>query len=276
MKPRSASTHLSMPGPSTSEAEASVSEPLLSWGSSVNVNEDLRRSIRTEIEEIDASIDDLQGNIKNEDRASAQLAKDFSHARAEMAELRRSAADRLDGETMKDQVRTRLKASLRSELMSPTSVVSSGSATPLETTNDPSQEGNESDASRKDKPPSTTGGAYLQQRATELKELACSIAAEKEALLQSKAEKNDHECQTNAVLGRIETGKLVDELTASQRESAVRVEEYGNEERHKRGTKEAVQKVRAQSGHYAQQIADQVRIESNPSVEILDCIMQPY
>lgn len=259
MKPRSALMHSSMSAPSASE-ETSVSEPLLSWGSSVNVNEDLRRSIRKEIEDVDESIDTLQSNIKNEDRTSTQLAKDFAHARTEMVQLRRGAADKLDGETMKDQVRHRLKASLRSELMSPTSVVSSSHST-LESS---SQEGKETDASGKDKPPATLG-AYLQQRANELKVLASFIAKEKEFLMQSKAEKDDLEHQTETILGRIEAGKLLEELEASKKESAYRSEEYDKEERHKRATKEAVQKVRAQSGHYAQQIADQVSIVSSSS-----------
>jgi len=242
------SANPSMNAPSASE-EASVSEPLLSWGSSVNVNEDLRRSIRTEIENIDANIDTLQSHIKNEDRTSAQLAKDFAHARAEMVQLRRSAADELDNATIKEQVRNRLKASLRSELMSPTSVVSSDPM--LESTNDPSREGETTKAP-------TTTSAYLEQRAAEVKELAGSIAREKESLMKSKAEKDELERQTQVILDRIKKDKLVEELEAAKKETAFRAEELEKEERRKRSTKEAVQKVRTQCGHHAQQIADQV------------------
>ena len=251
MKPRSAATYPSMNAPAASE-EASVSEPLLSWGSSVTVNEDLRRTIRSEIAEIETSIESLQGQIKNEDRISAQLAKDFSHARAEMAELRRSAADELGSAIMKDQVRTRLKSSLRSELMSPTTVISLDSIAP-KASNDASQE----EDNAVDKAPATTA-EYLEQRAAEVKELAASIAKEKESLMESKAEKDDLDRQTQIILDRIKNDKLEEELEAAKKETAFRAEELEREEHRKRSTKEAVQKVRAECGHYAQQIADQV------------------
>ena len=151
MKSRFAATRPTMNAPTPSE-DASVSEPLISWGSSVNVNEDLRRSIRSEIEALDADIDTIQGNIKNEDRISAQLAKDFAHSHAEMVQLRRSAADELDSAMMREQVRTRLKASLRSELMSPTSVVvvvsPSNDDDSMNTTNDSSPNENETNSNK--------------------------------------------------------------------------------------------------------------------------------
>lgn len=235
--------------------DASVSEPLISWGSSVNVNEDLRRSIRAEIDTVDASIDTLQSHIKNEDRTSAHLAKDFAHARAEMVELRRSAADELDSATMKDQVRQRLKSSLR-ELMSPTSVVSS-SDNAMDTTND--AEGQVTDDTAKSKPPATTR-AYLKERAAELKELATSIAKDKEEMMEFQAKKDEYECQTQAIHARIVAGKLEEELAAAKKETALRREERDNEERRKRNLKEAVQQKRAECAHYAQQIGDQVCI----------------
>lgn len=265
---RTTATRPTMNAPAVSE-DSCVSEPLISWGSSVNVNEDLRRSIRAEIETIDGSIDTLQGHIKNEDRTSAQLAKDFAHARAEMVELRRSAADELDSATMKDQVRTRLKASLRSELTSPTSVISSSDS--MDTTSDSSMEGNDTaDDAGKSKPPATTND-YLKQRAADLKGLATSIAKLKEDLMEKKSKKDDLDRQTQAILARIEAGKLEEQLEAAKKETALRDEELDKEEHYKRSTKEAVQKVRAECGHYAQQIADKVGTVSNECEYLYYC-----
>ena len=244
-----------MPPPAAPTEETSVSDPfILSWGSSVNVCEDLRRSIRTEIENvIDTSIVSLQGSIKNEDRTATQLAKDLSHARAEMLELRRSANDELDGAVMKDQVRTRLRASLKAELLTPMLDTNNPASSP---STDPSKEGDTMDG----RPPFTIA-SYIQQRASELKEHACSVAAEKASLVQWKATKNDLENETHSILERIESDRLVDELAAKEKETAFRTEEHENESRRKRATKVMVQQKRAQCGQYAQQIADYVSIQ---------------
>lgn len=250
MKPRSTSSYQSSVPPPAPTEETSVSDPfILSWGSSVNVCEDLRRSIRTEIEDvIDTSIMNLQGSIKNEDRTATQLAKDLSHARAEMLELRRSANDELDGAVMKDQVRTRLKASLKAELMTPVL-----DADPTSPPPELSDEGSTTNG----RPPFTIA-SYIQQRASEHKEHACAVAAEKESLVQWKAAKDDFESETHSIHGRIESDRLVDEMATKEKETAFRTEEHENEARRKRATKVRVQQKRAQCGQYAQQIADYV------------------
>lgn len=256
MKPRSASTRPPMNTASDSEAESSFSEGVLSWGSSVNVNEDHNRAVKKEIEGIDATNDTLQANIKNEDRTSTQLAKDFSHARAEMVQLHRAAADEHDSATLKNQVRARLKAALRSELMSPASVVSMDYSAP-ELANEQDQVDN---AVEKDKAASPSTAAFLEQRVVELHDLGVAFTKEKEALLDLKAEKVELQRQSRAIRGRIESDKLVEELEAARKDTASTMQDKVAEERRKRNTKEAVQKVRVQCGHHAQQIADQARI----------------
>ena len=65
--------------------DPSSTDPMyLSWGSSVNVCDELRRSIRSEIEEIDGSITTLQTNVKNESRSKTQVSKDLSLTRSEI------------------------------------------------------------------------------------------------------------------------------------------------------------------------------------------------
>lgn len=255
MKSRFAAARPPMNAPTSSE-DVSVSDPLISWGSSVHVNEDLRRSIRSEIESLDADIDTLQGNIKNEDRISAQLAKDFAHSRVEMVQLRRSAADELDSAMMREQVRTRLKASLRSELMSPTSVVAvvspSQNDNSVNATNDSSQNENATN-----KPPLTTHD-YLKEREADLKELATSIAKDKAQVMDKKAQMADLDRQTDAIYARIKSQELEQELEAAKNETALRRQELAEEERLKRTTKEKIQKVRSESAHYAVQIGENV------------------
>jgi chromosome segregation ATPase len=222
------------------------------------VNEDLRRSIRSEIESLDADIDTLQGNIKNEDRISAQLAKDFAHSRVEMVQLRRSAADELDSAMMREQVRTRLKASLRSELMSPTSVVAvvspSQNDNSVNATNDSSQNENATN-----KPPLTTHD-YLKEREADLKELATSIAKDKAQVMDKKAQMADLDRQTDAIYARIKSQELEQELEAAKNETALRRQELAEEERLKRTTKEKIQKVRSESAHYAVQIGENAKL----------------
>jgi hypothetical protein len=234
------------------------------------VNEDLRRSIRSEIESLDADIDTLQGNIKNEDRISAQLAKDFAHSRVEMVQLRRSAADELDSAMMREQVRTRLKASLRSELMSPTSVVAvvspSQNDNSVNATNDSSQNENATN-----KPPLTTHD-YLKEREADLKELATSIAKDKAQVMDKKAQMADLDRQTDAIYARIKSQELEQELEAAKNETALRRQELAEEERLKRTTKEKIQKVRSESAHYAVQIGENVCTIQYYSV-VLDCFM---
>lgn len=232
-----------------------MSDPMiLSWGAGVNICEDLRRSIRTEIDDsIDPSIMNLHGNVKNEDRTSTQLAKDLSHARAEMLELRRSADDELDGAKMKDQVRTRLKATLKAELMTPMIDVNSSP--------DTSEESDNMDGSL----PSTIS-AYLKQRASELKERASKAVVERESLVQIRATRDALEGETQSVLGRIESDRLLDQVAAEKKEVALHSEEFENETRRKRSTKGAVQQKRAECGQHAQQIADRVSTYIEPCI----------
>jgi chromosome segregation ATPase len=89
----------------------------LDWGSSVNVNEDLRRSIQSEINSLDQEIRDLDQSISKEERISSQLRKDYSHAQAELINLRRGASDEKENAGMNEQIQIRLGESLQKELV---------------------------------------------------------------------------------------------------------------------------------------------------------------
>lgn len=89
----------------------------LDWGSSVNVNEDLRRSIQSEINSLDQEIRHLDNSISKEEKISSQLRKDYSHAQAELINLRRGACDEKDNAAMNEQIQMRLGESLQKELV---------------------------------------------------------------------------------------------------------------------------------------------------------------
>jgi hypothetical protein len=105
----------------------------LDWGSSVNVNEDLRRSIQSEINSLDQEIRHLDNSISKEEKISSQLRKDYSHAQAELINLRRGACDEKDNAAMNEQIQMRLAESLQKELVEVLSKSSSRPAIPPST-----------------------------------------------------------------------------------------------------------------------------------------------
>ena len=99
---------------------------------------------------------------------------------------------------------------------------------------------------------------YLKKREADFKELATSIAKDKEEIMEKKAQTADLDRQTDAIHARIKSQKLEQELEAAKKETALRRQELAEEERLKRTTKEQIQKVRSESAHYATQISENV------------------
>ncbi len=97
---------------------STTDEPFfLDWGSSVNVNDDLRHTIQSEIETIHIDITNLNNNIKQEQRTSSQLSRDYSHAQSELIHLSRGANDERDNAIMNEEILSRLKSSSLKEVI---------------------------------------------------------------------------------------------------------------------------------------------------------------
>lgn len=126
-------------GPNNHSITATGTDDSESWimdfGMSANVNDDLRRTIRAEIEDIDASIQQIQVGIQNEQRTAEQLAKDASHAHAEMASHQRGAAELMDSASMNEHIRLNLEKTLQDDLIQPLSEKFTNASTSKENVN---------------------------------------------------------------------------------------------------------------------------------------------
>ena len=240
-------------------AVGSTDSMLLSWGSSVNVCEDSRRTIRQEVDRIDSDIANLHGKTKSEDRVSSQVIKDLSHARAEMYNYRRGAADILDNATMNDQVRARLMESLKADLLIPLRKTSMSSDK-----NHSSSEDIPLDLSINQQ--STNAMSFLEKRmymdilqaATEKMKNVREIKCQKHTLLE----------KMNKIHSRMLQDNLENNCAESKQIMSNQAIETENEERRMRTIKIAVHEGRNKCGSHAQDIADRVGLQ-NAEVNIL-------
>jgi len=96
------------------EDTAAGASVFLDWGSSVNINEDLRRTIQSEITVIDSDIRTLDTSIKTEQKTASQLTRDFSHAQAELIRLSRGAEEERSNAFMNEEILGRMSAEVDS------------------------------------------------------------------------------------------------------------------------------------------------------------------
>eukprot|EP00978_Attheya_sp_CCMP212_P001672 scaffold3445_cov57-Attheya_sp.AAC.4 len=252
-----------MSNPTTPVARNSSPDDLfVSFGSSVNVSEDLRRSIRTEIEEIDASIGSLQSNVQNEQRNQNQLTKDLSHAKSEISNLRRGASDELDSATMNQQVRNRLAETLKVELVSaivsPTSsceAISESDSDTEEKMDDSIAEGQGAHSKRK----SVSLKSYLGTNFSEVKRLTYKIREDQKEGDTAEKETRSIEDEHANVVNRMARNNSENLLGIAEKEVQSRKKEQDAEAHRKRSTQEVIQRARQRCGQYAQQIADRTK-----------------
>lgn len=243
--------------------DAAASDPfILDWGSSVNVNEDLRRSIRVEIEEIETDIKTLQSTVKAEEKISNHLTKDFAHARAELMNLSRGAVDDCDNSIMNEQIQMRLRDSLMMEVVSvitpPTSpdnaLPSNNNVTYNEDTESPTavitvqQESSSSDHSNE-----RHFGRYLSKCAVEVKSLSTSMEKKKVGLEEDKSKLASIQYNINNIMNQVDgdqktRNKWSENVDKKRRELDV-------EKQRIRCVKDAIQRARKMNGHHAQRIA---------------------
>lgn len=227
---------------------------LFSWGSSVNVCEDSRRSIRQELDRMENDIVNLIGKTKSEDRVLAQINKDFSHARTEMSNYRRGAADVLDSDRMNDQVRARLMESLKADLLNPLRKHSIKSKTHDSSA---TEDGVENAANQQ----SSSVMAFLEQRGSDLLELVQSGMNRKREVHDMKTKKNALLEAMAVIRNAIDQDKLFEGIAMSGKTLSDRTIELENEQLRMRNTKIAVHEARTKCGFYAQDIADRVSFE---------------
>ena len=219
----------------------------------MNVCEDSRRAIRQEIDQIDNSIANLHGKVKSEERASSQVLKDLSHARAEMSNYRRGAADVLDNASMNDQLRARLMEALKSDLLNPLRKPSANS----NTISSISETNGDSDLMNQ---PPTHVMSFVEQRdadVVEMVQLAMKKKAEVQAIKSKKLALVEDMNRINRIIAQndLVSGSAMSSMEMSNQENVL------DENKHqKRTIKIAVHEARTKCGIHAQDIADRVSL----------------
>ncbi len=241
--------------------DAAASDPFfLDWGSSVNVNEDLRRTIRTEIEGIDSDIKTLQSNVRQEEKISAQLTKDFAHARAELVNLSRGATDDRDNSIMNEQIQLRLRDSLMTEVVSVITPTTSPEKKSQPTTANSFEEDEQMSPVGIQHSEDNTNerhlGKYLSKRAAEVKSLTTSMQEKKSSLEDYKSKLATIQYEIDTVVNQLGRDQKTQNTWSDDADEKRR--EFDVEKQRIRCVKDAIQRARKLNGQHAQRLANEV------------------
>ncbi len=240
---------------STNNDIASSSFPNeLDFGASVDIQDEMCRTIKSECDEIDRFASTAQTAVKNEERTLHQLSKDYSCAKNEMASLRRDGGDILDEETMTDDIRRGFKEQFESEVVPHVTA-----------SNNHEEDGDDAALVSEDEGTNNeehhrvyAHGKFLARKNSELKAKKASMVATAQEIKSGFKNIQAVDDEAANILQMIETrgldaAKGQGERTIAQLQREVEVENQRN-----RGVKEAIQAARANSGVNAQTIAEKV------------------
>ena len=248
-----------------------ASDPfLLDWGSSLHVNEDLRRSIQSEISSIDKTNASLDKSIRTEQKIAAQSRRDFSYAQAELIQLNRSAGDEEDNAVVNEQIQHRLSDTLRKEIvdvLSPVERREKGEGVDAVgggDGGDPMEVDRSSDTSATDAHTHThvhtdtdngasreVGVTEVAKRAQEIQALKAAIQTKKESLENFKAKEAELKYLLESTAARL-AREQKNETTWKHDVEVKRKENDSEKERYRCG-KEALYRARKNTGEYTQQ-----------------------
>lgn len=231
----------------------------LNFGSSSNVCDQLRHSIRQEVTEIDASIIKIEEESRKEERTSQEMAKSIVHARKEMYNLRRFAHDMVESTNMNETLRVRMMEDLQTELVRPYLLKREGDKNAVEKLME------DGDA---DDPSSPTCVTFLEDRQAKIHLLLTTHSKSKADALAIFEAKRELEDAKSSIERRMVTEKLEEKVKLAQIEIKELSTVLENEQRRLRISKEAVHEARTQSGKHAQEIANYVSAspKNEPSV----------
>jgi ElaB/YqjD/DUF883 family membrane-anchored ribosome-binding protein len=244
--------------PSTSIRTEDISSDVLDFGTSVNVNEDLRHSIKNEIIELDTSVGTHKIAIKSEERVFGQVKLDLSHAFAEMGNLSRGAADQLDKAGVHESIATRLEETFKVELVQSTAGSGAGAGassdgTVLVEEKENAQEAAEKSLKNKNKEVIRIKTEFLKNIGVIYRQtiqFVDTAAVDLEAL----------EDETIMIVDRIDSEKLEGIIDMGGKETEIRKKDVENELQRMRAMKAALQQTRTRCGTHAQHVADHVRL----------------
>ena len=230
----------------------------LDFGASVDIQDEMCRTIKAECDEIDRSASIAQTAVKNEERTLNQLSKDYGCAKNEMASLRRDGGDILDEETMTDDIRRGFKEQFEKEVL------------PHVTASNNDNDGGDDDAALVSEDEGGNNedrhgtkrvychGKFIARKNSELKAKKAAMVATAQEIKSGSKNIQAVDDETANILQMIETRGL--DATKGQGERAIAQlqREVEVENQRNRGVKEAIQAARANSGVNAQTIAEKV------------------
>jgi len=248
--------------PTATDGGAAVEDSFystLDLGHETQINNDLVRAIRDEIANIDKSLHASADKIKHEERSLAQLTKDCNHAREEMCAHRRDAMEVLDSETMTEELRMEFKAQFASDV-APHLVSPSSSPSSHDNHRDTTMMMSEDDSTTTT---STSRGlshkAFIERKRVDAKSKAASIQSIQHEIMLTRKKIKAADDETAKLNQEINARQLDKVKSEGERQVEAKRREFEAESQQNRGVKEAVQMARANSGAYAQQIAEKVR-----------------
>jgi chromosome segregation ATPase len=224
----------------------------IDFGSCVNVNDELRRTIQSETKEIDNQIKTLQTSIATEESTWTQLNKDYTHALQEMINLSRGAAENQDNALVKEQIQLKLKECLQEQQKILTC--------PELEDDDSAIDSNELDSEERDTPKNVHRNVsmklHAEKSAAEIKRIACSIKESKESKAHVLAQCADIQYQLEALNKTIERDQK--SVTTWNQDVAKEMRENGILKERKKNTMEILQKTRVRMGENTQQYTNEV------------------
>ena len=246
-------------------SSASVDPFLLDFGTSINVTEDLRREIRTEIQEIDAKLAKGTQAHQQEQRVQKQLQQDLHHTFCEMRNLSRGAADRLEDAQVHSSFLNGLDTTLNADVARPTGVLPECRKSPVSVLNTSTatslKDSPSSDASKEQEKsgPSKTNQEVLKEKEEMLKQLVQSIQEQTKQGDELRSQNKKWAIEKHQTLERIQSKGLEAVLEQAQRKNQHAQVDVQNESQRRDQLVAKVQSVRSQCGKHAQQLADKVR-----------------
>jgi hypothetical protein len=212
----------------------------LDWGSSVNVNEDLRRTIRTEINTLDQDLQKLDQSIRTEEKTSSLLHRDFSHAQAELISLKNEVSEEKENAAMNEQFQMKLGESLEKEVVNVISVQREQTG--------PGESGCESGC---ESAVELGMAEYVMKRSQEIKHLKMTIQAKKTSLNERLIKVDEVQIQLKDANDRI----MKEERNQSVWNDDVEIQqkEFSAESQRMQSVKDSLTKRRKNVGDFTQQ-----------------------
>lgn len=234
---------------------------LLDFGTSVNVNEDLRRVIRGEIQEIDESINVIGNETKKEETLGKQLRKDLEHSYAEMGNLCHGVNDQLENIHVQSTLLAGLNATMHANLVVPSNAHSTRSVAVVSPQHDDLRSVGDMSATPNDSPAEGTSykglildwNKKLKKVTSSMKEISSDI----DDLFASQRETIE---ATKSIEQRLEVESLDLVLDERIREGNRLEEDLQLAKKKLEAVKMATRKSRTDCSSNAQHLADVVRL----------------